>query len=72
MKVLTDVYRNYFALLSVVLNCYFTHANSFFSLIAMANGALLHLYRESDGQLDREALAELNETMFKRYEKAFS
>lgn len=72
VKVLTDVYRNYFALLSVVLNCYFTHANSFFSLIAMANGALLHLYRESDGQLDREALAELNESMFKRYEKAFS
>lgn len=72
VKVLTDVYRNYFALLSVVLNCYFTHANSFFSLIAMAYGALLHLYRESDGQLDREALAELNDSMFKRYEKAFS
>lgn len=71
VKVLTDVHRNYFALLSVVLNCYFTHANSFFNLIAMANGALLHLYRESDGQLDREALAELNESMFNRYEKAF-
>lgn len=71
VKVLGDVYRNYFALLSTVLNSYFTHANSFFGLVGIANGALLHLYHESDGKIDADALAELNELSFKRYEKAF-
>lgn len=61
VRVLGDVYRNYFGLFSSIVRGFFIGSGTIFSLVGSANHALEQAYKETDGRLDEEAMSKIEE-----------
>nr|DAI56483.1 MAG TPA: hypothetical protein [Bacteriophage sp.] len=61
VRVLGDVYRNYFSLFSSIVRGFFIGAGTIFSLVGSAEQTLEQVYKETDGRLDEEAISKIEE-----------